>query len=262
MRDILKRSGLAFVCTMGILIGFGLLIGYLEDVTHTRLMTTFGWWAVVFTGLIGTPVHELGHWVGCKLFGFQVTDVALFRPIAGQYDGVLGYVSYRYPVDGLWSKLGCFVTGIAPLIFGGVVILLVLRFLTPEVYRCISERIDQSKKKNSGSAGLPGQLWGAFSGFWIGLTRLRKGGIVRGILCLYILTSISMHMSLSQADLTGASTGFLLILVLYLLYGVVSWALRTEYQKHCIRAATAVTMFLCIGLAFCLLMLGISMLIA
>lgn len=260
MRDSLKRSGLAFVCTMGILIVFGLLIDYLEAVTHMRLMSAFGWWAVVFTGLIGTPIHEIGHWVGCKLFGFHVTEVQLFRPIAGQYDGILGYVTYTYTGDSLWSKLGCFVTGIAPLIFGGVVILLVLRFLTPEVYRCISERMDQAKQ-TSGTANLPGQCWGAFSGFWMGLTRLRKGGILRGILCLYILTSISMHMSLSRADLTGASTGFLVVLGLYLIYGVISWVCKTDYKKHCIRAATVVTMFLCIGLAFCLLMLGISLLI-
>ena len=224
-------------------------------------MSVFGWWAVVFTGAVGTPVHEIGHWLGCKIFGFRVVDVALFRPFAGRYDGVLGYVTYSYSGQSTWSRIGSFVTGIAPLVFGCVVILLILRFLTPEIYRRIRDRIDTAYKKR-GAAKIPSVLWAAVSGFFTGLFSLRRFGIVRGVLCLYLVTSISMHMSLSAADLKGAAAGFIVIIALYLVYGVIATLLKTDYVKHCAHVAASVAAFLSIGLVFSLIMLALSSIVA
>lgn len=260
IRSVLKRSATAFLCTLGILMVFGFVIDQLEAITHTYLMSVFGWGAIVFTGLIGTPIHEIGHWLGCKLFGFKVMEVSLFRPLASRNDGILGYVSYSYDRSSLWHQLGCFITGIAPLLFGGVVIILVLRFLMPEVYQRISNRVE-SASKNSGIKKGFSVFWAAFSGFWIGLFSLRKWGILRGIICLYIVLSVSMHMSLSRQDLVGASTGFLVVLGIYLIYGLISSALNTDYKKNCIRTASILSSFLSIGLFFCLVMLAIAMLI-
>lgn len=239
---------------------FGLLIDQLEAITHTYLMSVFGWGAIIFTGLIGTPIHEIGHWLGCKLFGFKVMEVSLFRPLASRNDGILGFVSYSYDRSSLWHQLGCFITGIAPLMFGGVVIILVLRFLTPEVYQRILNRVESASKNSGIKKGLS-VFWAAFSGFWIGLFSLRKWGILRGIICLYIVLSVSMHMSLSRQDLVGASTGLLVVLGIYLIYGLISSALSTDYKKNCIRTASILSSFLSIGLFFCLLMLAIAVLI-
>ena len=258
MGSVLKRTAAAFFSTLGVLILFGLLLDKLENTTHSFLYAVFGWGAIVFTGLVGTPVHELGHWLGCKLFGFHVSDVALFRPVAGQYDGILGYVQYSYDAGSLWHRLGCFITGIAPLLFGGVVILLLLRFLTPEVYRYTSAKISDASQRARGPLGV---LWAAFSGFWGGLFRLRGWGILRGLLCFYMVLSISMHMSLSPQDLIGASAGFLLVLGLFLVYGVVTALIGTDYRPLAIRTASMLSAFLCIGLFFCLLMLAISLLV-
>ena len=75
---------------MGVLVVCGLLLGFVEGKSTELLYRLFGWGGVLFTGVAGTPIHELGHYLMCRLFGVRVTEVALFRPVAGRADGVLG----------------------------------------------------------------------------------------------------------------------------------------------------------------------------
>ena len=48
---------------------------------------------------------------------------ALFRPVAGRADGILGYVRYAYDPGSLWQRLGSFFVGIAPMVLGVAAIL-------------------------------------------------------------------------------------------------------------------------------------------
>lgn len=212
-----KRALGAFAATVGVLVACGLVLGFLEGRATGYLYSVLGWTGIVITGLVGTPVHELGHYLMCKLFGFQVFEVALFRPIAGRADGVLGYVRYSYDPTSLWQRLGCFFVGIAPMVLGVVVILLVLRLLTPEVFR---------------------------------KERLRGWGILRGVLCLYLVFSVSTHMTLSTADLQGALPGLLVVALLCLLFGVVSTLLKVEVEGALKQTAKTVAAFFGVGIAF------------
>ena len=85
-----KRALGAFGATVGVLVVCGLLLGFVEGKSTELLYRLFGWGGVLFTGVAGTPIHELGHYLMCRLFGVRVTEVALFRPVAGRADGVLG----------------------------------------------------------------------------------------------------------------------------------------------------------------------------
>lgn len=247
-----KRAAGAFGATVGVLVACGLVLGFVEGRATAFLYSLFGWGGVLFTGLFGTPVHELGHYLMCKLFGFRVWEVALFRPIAGQSDGILGYVRYSYDTGSLWQQLGCFFVGIAPMVLGVAAILLVLRLLTPEVFRSIQDRLEETSRSGQGPLA---PLGAACAGFFGGLFRLRGRGILRGVLCLYFVFSISTHMTLSFADLQGAAAGLAVVALLCLIFGVVTTLVGIDVAPALKKTAAVVASFLGIGIAFALLSL-------
>ncbi|MEA4965974.1 MAG: hypothetical protein VB055_09160 [Oscillospiraceae bacterium] len=251
----LGRTATAFLATVGVLAAFGLLIGLMEQRTQRLLLSAFGWMGVVVTGLVGTPVHELGHYLGCRIFGLRVTEMALFRPVAGRIDGVLGYVGFTYDTGSVWQRLGCFFAGVAPLLFGTAVILLLVWLLTPEVYRSASGAVSTALRKTRNPLRVAAAAAG---GYLRGFGSLRGFGVVRGMLSLYLICSVSMHMSLSMADLQGASAGVLLILLACGLFSAVTMLVRIDVRKALARTASVLSLLLGTGLLFCLLCAGLS----
>lgn len=245
-----KRTLAAFCATVGVMVLCGLVLGWVEGRATGLLYALLGWGGIVATGLVGTPVHELGHFLMCKLFGFRVTQVALFRPIAGRTDGVLGFVRYTYDPSSPWQRLGCFFVGVAPMGLGVLAILLVLRLLTPEVWRTLRARLDQTAGK-----GPMGWIGGACSGLAAGLFQLRGWGILRGVICLCLVLSISLHMTLSPADLRGAAPGVLAVAALCFAFGVVTTLLGWDPYPALRRAAGTLALFFGVGVAFALMTL-------
>lgn len=247
-----KRSLAAFAATVGVLMACGLALGYLEGKSTAFLYGFLGWSGIVLTGMVGTPVHELGHYLMCRLFGFQVHEVALFRPLAGRTDGVLGYVRYSYDPSSLWQRLGSFFVSIAPLALGGAAILLVLRLLTPEAFRGAAEGLSRSVRQKRGPLAVLGSV---LSGFFGALFQLRGWSILRGVMALYLAFSISTHMTLSPADLQGASPGLVVVAGLCLLFGTITTALGADPVPALKKTAAVLAAFLSIGLFFNLLSL-------
>ena len=107
---------------------FGIIFHILNTKSSSNLMT-IGWGMYLLFAWIGTPIHELSHFLMCLLFGFKVSEVKLFRPFKGKKDGILGYVNYSYNPKNLYQKIGNFFVGIAPMIGGSIVIYILFRFL-------------------------------------------------------------------------------------------------------------------------------------
>lgn len=259
IRNFLLRLIVAILSTLGVVILFGFVLEKLETVVFKQLMAMLGTGAVLITAIVGTPIHELSHLVGCWLFGFDVKEVALLRPIAYKADGVLGYVSYAYQSDNIWQKLGCFVTAFGPMIFGSLFIFLFVWLLTPEVFAEIKVRFSNSQEKRSGIAKIFAGWWAAFSGFFIGFTKLRKWGILRGIICLYVVMSISMHMTLSTQDLKSASVGVLILLATYAVYSLITTFFGTNYVSSGAKVAAFISAVLSIGLIFDGILLALAL---
>lgn len=258
----LKRAGGAFLATVGVLVVCGLALGQVEGLAHSYLYAAFGWGGIVATGMVGTPIHELGHFLFCKLFGFHVGEVALFRPLAGRADGILGYVQYSYNPENLLQLLGCFFVGVAPLILGALVIVLVLRLLAPEVFRGSADRLSSAMAEGGSPALLPLKLlWAAISGFFGGLVRLRGWGLLRGVICLYLVFSISTHMTLSPADLQSALPGLAIVALICLAFGLVTALAKIEVRPALAKTAAFLAAYLGIGVFFALLTLVLSRLL-
>lgn len=254
--EVLKRWFCAVISTIGVLVAFGLVLDRLRDIILNRMIHSAGPNIILVNGIVGVPVHEGSHWLGCKLFGFKVADVELLRPVAWKHDGILGYVSH-YSKSGWWGDLGNFVVGLAPMIFGSIFMLLVIRLVVPEVFASTKKRIDD---RSQGRFPVLTCWWAAFSGFWIGLVHLRKWGILRGILCLYLVTSIAMHMSCSGQDIKNTVTGYGIVALIYLIYAVITAAIGNEYLKAALRRGGFIASLLSIGLIADGIMLLVSLL--
>ena len=255
--EVIKRFFLAIVSTIGVFIIFGLILDKLELIIYSRMGSTMGHGAILVTGIVGTPLHETAHWLGCKLFGFEVLDVELFRPIASKADGILGYVKYSYSNTGIWSRIGCFITGMAPMILGSVFMILIVWLVVPEVFASTRKSIEE---RSEDKIPILSCWWAAFTGFWKGMFSLRKWGILRGVLCIYLVTSIAMHMTVSGQDIKAASAGFLIIALVYLVYAIVTAMIGNEYVIAALKRGGFIAAFLSIGLMADGLMLLISLL--
>ena len=249
MRRFWKRTLAAFAVFAGIPVAFGLLMSLAEGWATKMVYRAFGWTGIVLTGMVGTPVHEAGHYLACRLLGLKVTEVALFRPVAGRVDGVLGYVRFVYDSADPWQRLAGFFAGVMPMFFGAGVILLLVFLLTPEVWSSAAASLGTAARRR----GSPFYLLGALlSGCVKGFGSLRRFGIVRGFLCLYLICSISMHMSLSVSDLQGLWEGLALLLLASALFGLVTLPLRRDPRKGLSRMAAVLIVFFSLGLGLCL----------
>lgn len=258
--NVLKRFLLTIICTLGVVTVFGLLLEKLETVINTNLYKSLGSGAVLFTAAIGTPLHEIAHWLVCKLFGFTIIDVELLRPVAYKTDGILGYVSYTYDRTSTWQTLGCVFSGMAPLLLGVVFIYLVVKLIRPETITEINNAVTDCNREKE-KPGFITVYSAAFIGFWKGLFKKSKFGVLKGILCLYIICSISMHMTLSTADIRCAIPGLKVLFGLYLIHAVITAMIGREYVSRLAKTAAFIAAFLSIGLIADMVMLAVSIIL-
>lgn len=84
--SVIKRFFVALLSTLGIAVLFGYILERMESIVNARLYETLGRGTTLFTAIIGTPLHETAHWLGCKIFGFNVIEVELLRPFKYRED--------------------------------------------------------------------------------------------------------------------------------------------------------------------------------
>lgn len=132
------KEGLSFLKSLFIitefvayLLGFGLLYYVIRRQACKNICKSLGWNGLMVVSCIGTPLHELGHFLACILFRHKITSVSLFAPKKGRQTGEIGYVIHSYNKKSLYQKSGNFFIGIAPMIFGIAAILLLTQWLYP-----------------------------------------------------------------------------------------------------------------------------------
>lgn len=259
LKDTGKRLVSWFFMTFGIIVLWGYIIDFIKTHSVGNLHGRVGYFILMVFSAIGTPIHECAHWLGCKLFGFRVYDVALFRPRGALYDGVLGYVSFSYEYDNVLDLLGCTVTAMAPILIGVPIMFLIIRIAFPEAYKEIGECAEKAAKKGKKS-------WlsflGSFAkGYYYGLFDLKGWGVLRGILVTYALISISMHMTLSLADIKVALLGMWVIALAYLIFAIVTAILKKEYKTSVLKVGSFISGIMSVGVFFNLIMFVISLIL-
>lgn len=145
---IIFSSILLTFSVIGIFIIFGLIYNIIENKNLQYINCAFGTKGILITGIIGTTVHELSHYIICKIFAHRVREVKLFTPNKYKSEGRLGYVYHSYSYKSIYQNIGNLFIGIAPMILGTVFIGLCFKSLYPDVYTEILNHIMELIKYN------------------------------------------------------------------------------------------------------------------
>ena len=191
----------------------GLLIDLIESKSNYYLRKTIGYAGIILTCL-GTVVHELSHLVFVILGCMKPTEIKLFRPIGGYFDGNLGYVNSTYNKRNLYSRAFLFFVGIAPIIGGTIVILVSLKFCIPKTFDILMNNIDGlSYAENIFTKELIASQIAILKTFIVSLLTIENFKTISFWVFLFIVLSVGSHMSLSKADIHGAIKGLPIIYV-------------------------------------------------
>ena len=202
-------------------IGIVYLVGYLISLVNRTFykITGGGRGVCLATGFIGTPIHELSHAIMCLVFFFRIEEIKLFQ--TDDANGVLGYVKYRYNRKNLFQRIGTFFVGIAPIMGGSLVLMLLMKSLAPNCYYACQSSLAQFTLTNNG-VSLDTIM--AFIRLAFGcVSALFTNGFGIGLVVFLVLAfCIALHMNLSGADIKGGLGG---LPILIILVGVVATVL-------------------------------------
>ncbi len=170
-----------------------------------------GYKITLWSAIIGTPIHELGHAGMCLLFGHKINRMVLWQPRSS--DGTLGYVKHSYNPKNLYQRFGNLFIGIGP-IFSGLLILCIALFLAfPETWEYYIQKVLVISKNplsidatiEFGKELIEG-IFGEFSNnLWT---------LFGQLLALVLMAAVSLHISLSPADIKNSLTAMPIYLVI------------------------------------------------
>ena len=218
--DILKASFYQLFITVGIVFLAGFIINLFKNQTISNLHKSLGRAAILATGFIGTPIHEIGHALMCVIFGHKINGIKLFS--FNPKNNVLGYVNHSYRKNSLYQRIGLLFIALGPIFSGVVTIILLLKYLLPSSYDIFINNQFEPTFNFSLEYVLALLSFGKDTIFSIFDANNFKE--IKFWIFIIISASISIHMSLSKRDLEGFWHGliafFLLIVILNLLFAV------------------------------------------
>jgi len=178
---------------------------------------------IIFTGWIGTPVHELGHAIFCILFRHKIVEMKLYNP--NPDDGTLGYIKHQYNSKSTFQKIGNFFIGIGPILFGALVLYAALYYLMPGLQSIFNTLEKQSVYMASGLH--KGSFMAIFESMKFSASYLFNSIFSSTHLTnwkfwvfLYLSFCIASHMELSPPDIVGAKGGLVTLILVLLFYNL------------------------------------------
>ncbi len=173
-------------------------------------------WLVLFKS-IGTPIHELGHAFFCLIFGHKIESIELFHPLP---DGGLGSISHRYNPRNIYHQIGNFFIGIAPILFGTLLVaLLAAALLGGRVFSPIQALGSQGATIAKGFTTELFARAGATMALFFNRQNFSSWQIYVFILLAF---QVGHSITLSPADIRGAAKGFLYFVLLILVINLAS----------------------------------------
>lgn len=198
--DVLLEAVRLLVILLAPFVGFAIIIHWFERMTQRRLAERFGWKSVLWTGWLGTPIHELSHAFMCRVFHHRVDEIVLFEP--DRESGRLGYVRHSFKQGNWYQELGHLFIGVAPLLGGSIVLAILLWMF---YYDAAWGAIEATRAEST---------TGAFEKIVLLIRSLVGNIITIGNLAtlrfwtfLYLVLCVGSHMAPSGSDYRGASRG-------------------------------------------------------
>lgn len=202
--DILLKTLIDLSYFIGIIVIAGLILGYLRNTSMDNYQRRFGRKAIYITGIVGVPIHELSHLIVALLFGHKIKEVKFFQ--VNNENRTLGYVNHSYNPRNIYHQIGNFFIGVAPIICGSLIIILLLKIFVPASLENTTDLLNAN--------GIFKFLRSIFS-----LNNFKRPEFY---LFLYLVFSICSHISLSKADIKGAFIGVIFIFIILLIFNVLN----------------------------------------
>lgn len=246
----------ALILSLEILLVLGLLasiFSFLGKKNTTYIYRCFGMNGLVFTGLIGTVVHEFSHMLFCLIFRHQIVEFSLFRPYKSRYDGVMGYVNHRCDRSSPYQMVGNFFIGIAPIIVGTGCMILLMRILLPNEFMDSYQTFNRNMVYMSNINSI-GDSLNIYINIVISiihnLNPLIGHNWPRYIVFIYIMYSITSHMDLSKEDIINSRSGLFVFVIMTYIINLIFIVLGIRYQIILLKILISVFSFLTVGLFF------------
>ena len=231
----------------GMIILVGFILGFLRNHSIANFQKSFGWKAVAITAIIGVPIHEISHAVVCVLFRHKITKLVLLQK--RDENGVLGYVSHAYNPNSIYQQTGNFFIGIAP-IFGGILtIIALMHTIIPKVYdEFITLSMNNLLITKINNVAINAIL-NSYTDLIKMIFSIENFSNPYFILFLFLSICISSHISLSSADIKGASKGLIIIFFLILGLNVLDFS-RLIMAESILKYNIVIIGFLIVALIF------------
>lgn len=218
---VITATFMQLLVLLGPLLGLALIMHFVarnnEKVSHQLFghrgyLYLFGW--------LGTTVHELGHAIFAFLFGHKIRSMVLFNPDVNS--GSLGHVSHSYNRSNAYQNIGNFFIGIGPILFGSIVLFLVsylLLGINVTQLSTVSYSYDSllslsTLKENAFS------IWESTMAYVHMVFTNKQSSWWKIILLIYILFAVGSSITLSKADVRGATGGFIYFVVLLFFFNL------------------------------------------
>jgi hypothetical protein len=199
-------DALAMIATLlAPFVAFALIIHWFERITQLRLAERFGWRSVMWTGWLGTPIHELSHAAMCVLFRHRVDDIALFEP--DRESGRLGYVKHSFRRGNWFEEIGNLFIGIAPLIGGSIALAALLWLFYPDAAAAAVTAAQNSGQSPVGAGDIMARTWELASQIAAEILSFQNFWTARFWIFIYLVLCVGSHMAPSWSDYRGASRG-------------------------------------------------------
>ncbi len=266
--NILIDSFANLASILGIFVIFGFIFNVIENKNNQLIQRSLGEKFIIFTGFIGTVVHEVSHLIMALIFNHKIVKIELFRPRKYKEDGILGFVRSTYNPNSIYQQVGNFFIGIAPMIFGTLTIWLLFIIFSNNIYTMFLNYMDIGLYTNY----LQSSNYSGFFNLLVHDVFLLLKTIfsfdyifnVNHLIMLFLIYSISTHMTLSLADLKGSFKG---LLVCFIVVFVITFLGKILGLSNIFTSSIVfkinlyIFLFLMLGLFFSLLTLFISFII-
>ncbi len=186
---------------------FAFIVHRLERLIQIRLAERWGWKSVLWTGWLGTPLHELSHAAMCLLFRHKIDEMQLFEP--DLKTGRLGYVKHSFRKGNWFEEIGNVFIGVAPLGGGVIGLALLLLIFFPSSF---NEAIQMLRERGEDQS-----VWQITTDTTLAIVQsvCTWGNLVtpKFWLFLYLVLCVGNHMAPSPSDYAGARRGILMLAV-------------------------------------------------
>lgn len=253
---------------LGIFVIFGFIFNLIENKNNQLIQQALGEKVIIFTGFIGTVVHEISHMIMALIFNHKIVKIELFRPRKYKEDGILGFVRSTYNPNSIYQQVGNFFIGIAPMIFGTLTIWLLLIIFSNNSYTMFLNNLNINLYYNYLQSSNYSNFINLLSHdvFLLLKTIFSFDYIfnINHLFMLFLIYSIATHMTLSFADLKGSFKGLLVCFVVIFVITFLSNILGISsifVNNVVFKINLYVFLFLMLGLVFSLLTLFTSFII-